>query len=187
MSKNTETNNKTSNWEELKDNYITVVNTYRLISQYLNTLYTKYKPIVDDRMDIKKTLDGAQKTLDDIKKIIVILSTRHIVETDENDKSEKFKSKDGKYYKFKDGPINEENEEEIKTVIETLVAYKNLLGNMYITVKNATAIFITDIEKAINSIEDEQEKEKYLKLLGEDKEEYNNTLAKSEGDTNENK
>jgi len=168
------TENKEARWEELTNAYKTAAQTYAVATSYLTNIYKKYKPIIDKNPNIKLILDGGSNTLIGIKKMIDGLALSHIepaTEEDEKNNVEVFKGKDGKLMKFKSGVINDEDDELIKSVIKTLIAYSNISGNIFIVTKNTISALVIDLEKVINDIEDEEEREKYLKLLDGDKEE----------------
>jgi len=161
-------------WEELEAVYKSTAQTYIISANYLKNMYNKYKELIDKNPNTKKILDGASKTLMDIKKMIDVLALTHVepAKGDEPD-TEVFPGPDGKLLKFKKGPIDEDDEKTIRNVIKTLIAYSNLNVNIFTTTKNAIACVLTDLEKILDSIEDEEERARYLKLLEGDKEELN--------------
>jgi len=172
----TEQTQKVPTWEELEAVYKSTAQTYIISANYLKNMYNKYKELIDKNPNTKRILDGATNTLMDIKRMIDTLPFKHIELATEKDKEngiEVFPGPDGELLKFKKGPIDEDNEELVNDVVKILLAYSNLNANIYNTTKNAIACVLTDLEKILDSIEDEKEKEKYLALLQGDKKELN--------------
>jgi len=172
----TEQTQKVPTWEELEAVYKSTAQTYVISANYLKNMYNKYKELIDKNPNTKRVLDGATNTLVDIKRMIDTLPFKHIEPATEQDKKngiEVFPGPDGKLLKFKKGPIDEDNGELVNDVVKTLLAYSSLNANIYNTTKNAIACVLTDLEKILDGIENEEEKEKYLALLQGDKKELN--------------
>ena len=163
---------KTTKWEELTQAYKTTAQTYVMVSSYFQNLYKKYKDLIDKEPNTKLILDGGANTLMGIKKMIDTLAISHLEEASEKDKengNEVFKGPDGKLVKFKTGAIDTDNEKETEIIIRNLLAYASLTGNLFIVSKNTVSSLVTDLEKVLDNLDDEAEKEKFLKLLESDK------------------
>ena len=180
MSKKPKNEVKEVNWKELETMYKSAAETFIISVNYLKNIYSKYKDLIDKNPNTKKILDGASNTLIGIKKIIDTTALSHIEEATEEDKkhTEVFEGPNGKLLKFKSGPIDENDEKLVESVIKISMSYSNLISSIYTTTKNAIDSILTDLEKVLNEMTDEDERNKYLALLESDKKEL------KEGDNN---
>ena len=181
--KELEVTNKPTKWEDLEQAYKATAQTYLMVNSYFINLYKKYKELMDKEPNVVAILDGGANTLLGIKKMIDALAVSHITPATDKDKEngvEVFEGPDGKLSKFKTGNIDTDNDEETELVIRNLLAYTSLSGNLFIVSKNTISSLVTDLEKVINELEDEAEKEKFLKLLESDKKEIDEAVEKEE-------
>ena len=173
-------------WDELKENYKNAVQTYKLTIQGLMRVGNKYKELVNRSEDLRRIIDGASKTLLGQKVILNGLALAHIELCKEN-KDDCFEIKNtpelakvlGIDYdenvkvlnvRFKTGEINLNDEKELQKTIEIAYSYAGLLGNILITYKNFVSTFVTEAERIITNLPDD-EREKIEKMLEEEKEE----------------
>ena len=179
--KNTNNKEKKATWDSLTEAYIGFTQTYILAEQYLKNIYEKYKPLLDKNENTKKILEGTKRTLKGLSGIAGKLAISHLEENENGNLTIK-----NKKYSFKTGEINEENNELISYIINTLIAYANLTNSVHVLIRNSTSALVIDLEKIINDLDNEEEKEKYLTLLNDDKSELEELNKKEEnGETTE--
>ena len=184
-SKEVKTTKEPATWEELEGAYKATAQTYLMVSSYFQNLYKKYKDLIDKEPNIKLILDGGANTLIGIKKMIDTLAISHLEEANKEDKEngvEVFEGPDGKLVKFKSGVIDTNNDKETEVIIRNLLAYTSLTGNLFIVSKNTVSSLVADLEKVIDNLDDEAEKEKFLKLLESDKEDIEALNKEGEND-----
>ena len=173
--------NRKATWEEVRDTYKSTVSVYLTASSYLKNFYNKYKKIIDKNPATKKVIDGAANTLIGYRKMLDGLALGHIEKATEEDVKnnvETFKGPNGELFKFKTGPIDEDNDKDVEIAIKTLISYGNITNNIYTLLRNTISVLLKDLENIINNIKDEKEREEFIKMLEADKEEM------KEGDNN---
>jgi len=190
--------NEKITWDNVREVYENAVKTYSLVVAGLMKIANKYKEEIDKVPNLRKILDGASKTLLDQKVLINGVALTHIEVCDKEDKN-CFKIPNSPevsevlgidfnpevkelLVRFKTGPVNENDQEEVSKALNAILSYTAIMGNLYTILKNAIDVLVTELEKYMRSLpEDEAAKlEEKLKAEKEDAEVYDNLQKETE-------
>ncbi len=163
--------NKESRWEDVRETYENAVKIYLVSVKAMTDVYNKYLPIIEKHPELKKLLDGGAKTLDGIRVLINKTALSHITEV-KDDSDEKTFTIGDKAYTFRKGVIDENNDNDVEIAVRAMLAYQQLISSIYAVVKNTMTVFLSEVEKILNSIDDNKIKEEYGKMLEVDKQEF---------------